>query len=214
MPKGAYDRGRTVEERFWAKVNKSGPVVREGLSNCWIWTGANDGRLATGEGYGKFHLDGKFIRSHRVAYQLVKGDIASGMLILHECDNPQCVNPDHLRQGTHTENMREKAAKGRCNISTEPRKERLTREEVLEIYQSTKPNRQLAREFDVSSVATIRNIKNGIAYNKYTAPTPLRLSACSQPSPATSACTPSPPQSPSQTDLCAEASPPPHDQSS
>jgi len=65
------------------------------------------------KGYGAFGFDGKVQKAHRVAYMLTHGPIPDGGHILHSCDNPSCVNPDHLRVGTHTENMRDKLARGR-----------------------------------------------------------------------------------------------------
>lgn len=83
-----------VADRFWSKVTKT--------DGCWVWA-ASRGR----QGYGHFDLDGKIEKAHRVAYQLVLGPIPDGAFILHSCDNPPCVNPAHLRVGTHVDNMRD-----------------------------------------------------------------------------------------------------------
>ena len=87
-------------ERFWAKVDKSGP--------CWIWTA---GRFATG--YGCFRLQGKSLKAHRVAYELEVGPIPLGLNVLHRCDVPLCVNPAHLWVGTARENNADMLEKGR-----------------------------------------------------------------------------------------------------
>jgi hypothetical protein len=94
--------------RFWAKVTKGG--------DCWIWNGTKDGK-----GYGRLHLSGpagrRTVKAHRLAYELHKGPIPSGLEILHACDNPSCVNPAHLSVGTRADNMQDAAAKGRiCTI--------------------------------------------------------------------------------------------------
>ncbi len=81
--------------RFWDKVDKSG--------KCWIWRGS---KLKTG--YGRFHFAGKTITAHRISWMLAHGSIEEGMHVLHKCDNPPCVNPDHLYIGTHTQNMQDK----------------------------------------------------------------------------------------------------------
>ena len=78
------------EARFWAKVDKSG--------SCWEWAGARV------RGYGVFRLNGQMQRSHRVSYQIAKGDIAAGKIMDHACRNRGCVNPDHLRVVTYKEN--------------------------------------------------------------------------------------------------------------
>lgn len=86
----------TESERFWAKVDK-GP-------DCWVWTGAT-----RGYGYGQFWLsDGRKVAAHR----WVMGD-PEGKAVLHRCDNPPCVRPDHLYLGTQKSNMQDRLARGR-----------------------------------------------------------------------------------------------------
>lgn len=85
--------------RFWINAQKSG--------DCWMWTGK------TLKGYGSFSIRSAFYSAHRVAYTIVVGPIPEGMGVLHRCDQPLCVCPDHLFLGTHQDNMRDAAAKGR-----------------------------------------------------------------------------------------------------
>jgi hypothetical protein len=90
---------------FYSFVNKDGPVIYEELGKCWVWTG-----YCTARGYGRY----KFLNAaYRIAWVLEYGPIAEGMHILHRCDNPSCVRPSHLKQGTHQDNMDDKCAKGR-----------------------------------------------------------------------------------------------------
>lgn len=92
----------STENRFWNKV-------RKGLENdCWFWLGRIDGK-----GYGKFRLNGKEYGTHRIALKLSGIDITD-KFVLHKCDTPLCVNPNHLKAGTHQENMAEMKAKGRA----------------------------------------------------------------------------------------------------
>src|SRR4051812_22074657 len=87
-------------ERFWSKVDKTG--------ECWLWTAYRDAA-----GYGRFGLAGKVQKAHRVSYELAVGPIPAGAHVLHSCDNPPCVNPDHLRVGSRIDNMRDKFMRGR-----------------------------------------------------------------------------------------------------
>jgi hypothetical protein len=84
------------------------------VTGCWWWTGALDTK-----GYGRILIGRSAQRAHRVAYELLVGPIPDlggyhGGCLLHRCDQPCCVNPQHLRPGTHADNMADMAAKGRA----------------------------------------------------------------------------------------------------
>jgi hypothetical protein len=88
-------------ERFWAKVDKT--------ENCWLWTASRQSF-----GYGTFMLTkGKFARAHRFSWELHNGPIPEGLFVLHHCDVPWCVNPDHLYLGTNRDNARDRKERGR-----------------------------------------------------------------------------------------------------
>jgi len=80
--------------RFWAKVNKI-------PNGCWEWMAG-----FAGNGYGSFYLNGKRVKAHRFAYEVLVGIIPDGLEIDHLCRNSKCVNPDHLELVTHSENVR------------------------------------------------------------------------------------------------------------
>lgn len=104
MPKGVFPRTtRPIPERFWKKVDKSGPIpaVRPDLGYCWLWTAGH-----TKEGYGQFYLLRHKVVAPRFAYELVFGPIAPGLQIDHLCKTPPCVNPAHLEPVTPRENSR------------------------------------------------------------------------------------------------------------
>ena len=93
-------RPRNTIADFWKKVDKSS------VNNCWIWTGLKDN-----DGYGWFRLNG-MKRTHRLSVEL-DGRDPTGMYVLHTCDNPSCVNPEHLYVGTQKENVRDMIIRGR-----------------------------------------------------------------------------------------------------
>ena len=86
--------------RFWAKV-----AIGDG---CWTWTAA-----ITAFGYGVIQWQGKKRPAHRIAWELTYGPIPAGKWVLHKCDNPPCVRPDHLFLGTVIDNVADMVAKGR-----------------------------------------------------------------------------------------------------
>lgn len=91
--------------RWWGHVQKD----RNG--GCWTWTGGK-----TKNGYGQFSIvrsESKYL-AHRISYYLFKGPIPKGKILMHTCDNPSCVNPDHLQAGTYKENMVDMYQKGRA----------------------------------------------------------------------------------------------------
>lgn len=92
---------------FWSRVDKSG--------QCWLWVGAR-----TSAGYGHFYIGKLAIYAHRFSWQIINGEIPKGLLICHHCDNPPCVNPNHLFLGTLSDNARDSAAKGRSHFQKHP----------------------------------------------------------------------------------------------
>ena len=96
----------TLNNRFWKHVD------RRGDNDCWLWTASLDGK-----GYGQIAeiVDGqrKTLRAHRVSYELANGPLADGIVVMHTCDTPACVNPRHLRAGTMKDNTRDMLTKKR-----------------------------------------------------------------------------------------------------
>lgn len=90
-----------TKDKFKSKVQ-----VSDG--GCYIWRGAKDK-----DGYGVTSFEGKWWRAHRLSYHLFKGKIIKGNIICHTCDNPSCVSPTHLYQGTHQDNNRDTVKRGR-----------------------------------------------------------------------------------------------------
>ena len=89
-------------KRFWAKVDKR---VEE---ECWEWTGARSKK-----GYGQFCVNKIAKSTHRISYVIHKGEIPEGLMICHACNNPSCVNPNHLYAGTGKDNAQQAVVDGR-----------------------------------------------------------------------------------------------------
>jgi len=97
-------RDLTPEQRFWAKVNKNGPIgyhweTKEPLGPCWVWTAGKS------NGYGMMWLDGKQIQAHILSFDWAGKELPEGHERDHLCRNHSCVNPDHLEAVTHRENV-------------------------------------------------------------------------------------------------------------
>ena len=133
---------KTTQERFWNKVDKTpghGPN-----EDCWEWTGR---KKYVEYGYGRFWFNRKDGMAHRYSYELHKGEIPEGLEVCHSCDNPSCVNPDHLWVGTHKENMQDMKRKSRSAKIKVPdnivelirkmyRETDLNQKEITEIFRS------------------------------------------------------------------------------
>lgn len=140
--------------RFVSKV--AAPDVR----GCRNWTGTRNKW-----GYGYFWLNGKMRRAHKVAWETVNGPVPDGALIMHRCDNPACVNPDHLSLGSQQDNNDDMQRKGR---NRQPQGERhgsarLTADDVQIIRRSQEQSSVLARQFGVSYY-TVRKIRLGLKW--------------------------------------------------
>lgn len=133
-------------------------------NGCLIWMGAVEAK-----GYGRFFYEGKSRKAHRVAWQLDKGPIPAETLVCHRCDNPACVNIDHLFLGTNDDNLKDMAAKGRSLIGEVNRNSKLTETEVSEIRASRQSTFDLAKRFGMSR-QHIGAIRNGSAWKHVKAP--------------------------------------------
>ena len=89
------------EKRFWAKVNKNGPIATARLGRCWQWTGGTKGK-----GYAEFHFEGRGHSAHRFLWIATRGPIPKGMDVHHKCNNRRCVRLSHLEVLTHAKNVR------------------------------------------------------------------------------------------------------------
>lgn len=147
-------------ERFWQKVDKSGP------DQCWHWNAGLDTR-----GYGSFRYKGNIQRAHRVAWELTygpipRGDGHHGTVVRHKCDNRRCCNPSHLLLGRHADNMADLKHRGRRKgIATGEGNGRakLDVSQVAAIRSDTRGQRAVAAEYGISP-AQVQRIRRGLQW--------------------------------------------------
>ena len=144
-------RYKSLEQRFWEKV-KIGTA-----SECWPWLSLCVDR----KGYGKLWYAGGNVYAHRMAWTLTNGPIPEGLFCLHNCDNPGCCNPGHIRLGTLKENMQDAISRDRIAKGERQGNARLTHEQVREIRVKYNPRLygydKLAKEYNVAKT-TIRKV--------------------------------------------------------
>lgn len=111
----AVDWAETLMQRAWDECPRADWLARfcsrvdvKGRAECWTWTGATKR-----SGYGQFSAGHRTMNASRWSWVFANGEVPDGMHVLHRCDEPACVNPNHLFLGTHLDNMRDKVAKGR-----------------------------------------------------------------------------------------------------
>jgi hypothetical protein len=141
-----------MADRFWAKVDKNGPVPphRPELGPCWVWTAGKDNK-----GYGQFGIGSRndgtdgHTRSHRVSFFLEYGRWPMPHA-LHHCDNPSCVNPAHVYEGDNAQNAKDRVDRGRTSRGIDRPGAKLTEATVAEIRSATGSQRAIAKRFGVS----------------------------------------------------------------
>lgn len=141
----------------FAKVDPLDAFVNriQKTESCWIWTGK-----VNQSGYGMFCLAGdRPIRAHRHAFMLWNGELQRHEIVMHTCDNPRCVNPEHLKKGTRADNNKDCTDKGRRPKGVNHWNNKLTDEQVASIRTNSRKQSILAKEYGVHQ-STISKIKS------------------------------------------------------
>jgi hypothetical protein len=149
--------------RFWKSVEASG--------DCWLWTASTNGK------YGQIYFNGDLIHTHCFSYMLHNGPIPDGLIVRHTCDNPLCVNPNHLLVGTYADNTADMMRRGRARYVSHPGetngRAKLTGQQVEEIRIGYTGKfgeaAKLARRYGVAKT-TISKILRGLSWIENTAP--------------------------------------------
>lgn len=133
------------DEFFWAKVNKT--------EKCWLWTG-----FLNHDGYGRVGPI-KGVRSggraHKIAWEMANGPVPEGLSVMHLCDTRACVRLDHLKLGTHQENMLDCLQKKRTTFGEKSHSAKLTEAQAIEIkaLRGKVSQRELSEKYGVSQTA-------------------------------------------------------------
>lgn len=144
-------RGNGMEFRGNPKEQLLSRITKNEVTGCWIWMGA----LFQGSGYGQFSnraLSKSPTTAHRASWEILRGPIPKGKMILHKCDNRKCVNPDHLYPGSNAQNMRDRSLRGFVH------QRRLDEDKVREMRRLRQKGwswRKLAARYDVHVNAVV-----------------------------------------------------------
>lgn len=139
---------RLCPEALRAKIKANVATMGE----CWIWQ-----KSFGSHGYGNICTGGGRNETvHRVSHEVFKGEIPTGLLVLHACDNRKCCNPEHLRAGTSRENRKDALDRDRAHT-------KLTKEQAEAIRNDLRPQRTIAKQYGISQ-RVVSNIKRGLSW--------------------------------------------------
>jgi hypothetical protein len=136
------DEHETEDALFWKRAIKGKRMVIPELGECWETQ--RERQLLS-------YRNHKML-SHRIAYSIENGEIEDGMLVRHKCDNPKCINPEHLELGTHKQNMEDRSKRGRTTKGEAHHSSKLTDKTAMEIYElcGKKSMTEVANEYGIA----------------------------------------------------------------
>ncbi len=145
-------RGLSVAER----LDKY--AIPEPNTGCWLWIGN-----AHYFGYGKLTVEGKTRSATRLQWERFNGPIPNGLFVLHKCDVPSCVNPDHLFLGTAQDNIDDSIKKGRHTCGEVQGASKLKKYQVVAVFNDKRRPIDIARDYNINP-STVSRIKHGLAW--------------------------------------------------
>jgi hypothetical protein len=148
-----YKRAKTADDRFFEKIEFIP------FHACWEWIGVRNNW-----GYGYFYENQEKITAHRWSYQRFNGPIPASMVIMHTCDNPGCVRPEHLRLGTKKDNSQDSVKKGRAPKGTK-RVSADVRKIIVKAFLAGIPTTKIAEMCEVTP-GTVRHHVEGLVTRK------------------------------------------------
>ena len=160
MPSGTGEGSKATQfkpltEPLHSRFERS--YIPEPNSGCWLWTEGLDNK-----GYGRITHEGKMPLAHRISWKLYRG--GTYKFVLHHCDTPCCVNPDHLYAGTQQDNMRDRSVRkrGADRRGEKSHTAKITAQQALDIRADTRPQSKIAKAFGISqaAVSLIKTRKN------------------------------------------------------
>jgi hypothetical protein len=137
--------------------------IKNEETKCWVWQGK--ARSGSSKLYGRITVDKKSVPAHRFSWEMHNQQkIPENYFVLHRCDNPECVNPDHLFLGTHQDNMddmvkKNRQAKGSNFANRKPARgeknglSKLTEKQAIEIFNDQRSQRTIAKQYGVTQTA-------------------------------------------------------------
>ena len=150
---GAIEMARkSLLERFEEKY------CPEPNSGCWLWTHGTNRK-----GYGHFYFNGERWMAHRASWVMAHGEIPKGMHVLHRCDTPCCVRPDHLWLGSNADNVADCMTKRRHRFGSKSNLAKIDDKTALQIYNDRSSAKQIAQRHNLH-ISTIRRIKSKLIW--------------------------------------------------
>ena len=139
-------------------TRKYKPILYYEKGDCWICFS----HCKDKDGYPKIKRNNKTLRMSRYIYEMLIGNLGDNLLVMHTCDNPECINPKHFILGTQKENVADAMKKGRMALGEKNTSAKLHKEDISEIRKDKRTSREIAKDYGVhySTICNVKSFKN------------------------------------------------------